>query len=367
MRYYIDSNTCASYTESDETAMTLTETAYYTRKGIKYSVVLVLLFIVVRLSWEVGFGIYRKFFPEPPPPPTVTFGKLPNLPFGDKKDTSGFTFNLQTPTGEFPKFPASVNVYFMPQRAVSLLDLDEATKLARSLGFSGNTTNISETVYRFDHSSEPASVDIDITNRTFSLNYNLAKAPELLEFRPKSAEDAVTAVTSFLSRGNLLADDLVKGEKTFEFIKTEPAFPSVSSLSEANFIRVNLYRANYGEMPVLGPNKKRANVWFLAAGDKYGTIKVIAGEYHYFPVDIGKSSTYPIKTGEAAWEDLKNGRGFIISQAEGAKDITVRRVYLAYYDPGEPHGFLQPIIVFEGDDDFTAYLPAVTDEFYGGN
>lgn len=364
---YIDSNICASYTESDETAMTLTETAYYTRKIIKYSIFFVLFAIIARFSWEIGFTVYRKFYPEPPPPPTVTFGKLPKLPFGDKKDTSGFTFNLQTPTGEFPKFPASVNVYFVPQKVVAFLDLEEATKLTRSLGFSGDITNISETIYRFEASNEPASIDIDIVNRTFSLNYNLAKAPELLGFRPKSTEDAAAAASSFLSRGNLLSDDLAREEKNFEFIKATPTFPSVSSLSEANFIRVNLHRAGYDEMPVLGPDKKRANVWFLVAGDKYGTAKIIAGEYHYFPVDTNQSSTYPVKTGEAAWEDLKNGRGVVISQPENIKDITVRRIYLAYYDPGEPHGFLQPIIVFEGDGDFTAYLPAVTDEFYGGD
>lgn len=348
--------------------MTLTETAYYTRKTIKYSIFFVLFAIVARLSWEVGFTVYRKFYPEPPPPPTVTFGKLPRLPFTDKKDSSGFTFTLQTPTGEFPKFPIITEVFFMPQRTASFLDLDEATKLAKNLGFSGNTTNISETIYRFDNRELPSSIDVDIVNKTFSINYNLSANPELLGFRPRSTEDAVSTVRSFLSSANLLPEDLEMGQKTFEFLKAEPpSFTTVASLSEANFVRVNLFRANRAELSVLTSDKKRSNVWFLVGGDKGGTPRIVAGEYHYFPVDANQSSTYPVKTGEAAWEDLKNGRAFVISESEGTKDITVRRIYLAYYDSGEPQGFLQSIVVFEGDGDFTAYLPAVTDEFYGGD
>lgn len=348
--------------------MTLTETAYYTRKTIKYSIFFALFLIVARLSWEVGFGIYRRFFPEPPPPPTVTFGKLPKLPFGDKKDTSGFTFNLQTPTGEFPKFPTTLNVYFMPQRTASFLDLDEATKLARLLGFSGKVSSLKQTIYRFEKDDEPASIDMNIVNKTFSLNYNLAATTELLSFRPRSTDEALRKVTSFLSQASLFPDDLEQGEKTFAFLKPQGReLIEAASLSEANFVRVNLFRANYDNLAVLTPNKKVANAWFVVGADRSASPKIIGGEYHYFLVDKGNSSTYPVKTGEAAWEELKNGRGFIISASEGTKDITIRKIYLAYYDSGEPQGFLQPIIVFEGDSDFAAYLPAVTDQYYGGD
>jgi len=34
-------------------------------------------------------------------------------------------------------------------------------------------------------------------------------------------------------------------------------------------------------------------------------------------------------------------------------------VYLAYYDSLDPQTYLQPVFVFEGDDDFLAYVPAV--------
>lgn len=348
--------------------MTLTETAYYTRKTIKYSIFFIIFLIIARISWEVGTSVYRKFFPPPPPPPSVRFGKLTKLPFTDKKDSSGFTYALQTPTGEFPAFGGILDVYFMPRRSASFLDLDEATKIAQRLGFTGNIINLSETVYRFESRDRPASIDMNIVNKTFSLNYNLTKNPETLNYRPRQTEDAVRAVTSFLSQGGLLTDDLSSGEKKFDFLRAEGGqLVPAASLSEANFVRVNLFRAKYNDLPVLTPNKKISDVWFLVGADRFASAVLIAGEYHYFAVDQNQSSTYPVKTGQEAWEELKNGRGFIISAPEGAKDITIRKIYLAYYDSGETQGFLQPIIVFEGDNDFIAYLPAVTDEYYGGD
>lgn len=348
--------------------MTLTETAYYTRKTIKYSIFFIIFLIVARISWGVGTSVYRKFFPPPPPPPTVKFGKLTKLPFTDKKDSSGFTYTLQTPTGEFPAFQPILDVYFMPQRSASFLDLDEATKIAQSLGFTANIANLSETVYRFESRDKPASIDMNIVNKTFSLNYNLTKNPELLNYRPRQTEDAARAVTSFLSQGNLLTDDLSSGERKFDFLKVvEGQLVPATSLSEANFVRVNLFRAKYNDLPVLTPNRKISSVWFLVGADRFSSAAIIAGEYHFFSVDQNQSSTYPVKTGQEAWEELKNGRGFIISAPEGTADITIRKIYLAYYDSGEPQGFLQPIVVFEGDRDFVAYLPAVTDEYYGGD
>ena len=39
-------------------------------------------------------------------------------------------------------------------------------------------------------------------------------------------------------------------------------------------------------------------------------------------------------------------------------------MYLAYYDPDVHADFYQSVIVFEGDNNFTAYVPAIADQFY---
>jgi hypothetical protein len=38
---------------------------------------------------------------------------------------------------------------------------------------------------------------------------------------------------------------------------------------------------------------------------------------------------------------------------------------MAYYDPDVLSQYFQPIVVFEGDGGFVAYVPAVTAEYYG--
>ncbi|KKQ73667.1 MAG: hypothetical protein US95_C0050G0001, partial [Candidatus Woesebacteria bacterium GW2011_GWB1_38_5] len=44
-------------------------------------------------------------------------------------------------------------------------------------------------------------------------------------------------------------------------------------------------------------------------------------------------------------------------------NIVIRKVYLAYYDPDQYTEYYQPVIVFEGDDDFTAYVSAIIDDY----
>ncbi len=43
--------------------------------------------------------------------------------------------------------------------------------------------------------------------------------------------------------------------------------------------------------------------------------------------------------------------------------VVVRNVYLAYYDSFEPQTYMQPVFVFEGDDNFQALVPAVSQEW----
>lgn len=315
----------------------------------------------------IGVGVYRTLFPPPPPAPTVAFGKLSALPFPEKTLSKKYSYSLQTKTGELPDLPTAAVVYFMPQAASSFLDLDEAAKIARTLGFTEEAQALSETIYRFEHPSVPSSIDMNIVNKTFSLNYNLSATPELINLRPRSTEAAISAVRSLLSSAGLLSSDLAAGEAKVDFIKASPPnlVPAIS-LSEANFLRINLFRKAYDSLPVLTPDRNRSNVWFLVSGSSSRGQQIIAGEYHYFAVDQDRTATYPLKTVQEAWQEVLDGKAYVSSEpSSGESQVTIRRVYLAYYDSGQIQEFLQPIVVFEGDNGFSAYVPAVTAEWYG--
>ena len=163
-----------------------------------------------------------------------------------------------------------------------------------------------------------------------------------------------------------MPEDLQEGPATFDFLKiSQGTFMPSISLSEADVVRVNLFRRSYNEYPSLPPSPGKANVWFISGGNSQRDKQIIGGQFHYFPVDEETVSTYPSKQAIQAWEDLHNGKAFIANLgSEDVKDIKIRRSYLAYYDSGVPMEFYQPIIVFEGDNDFVAYVPAVASEYY---
>ena len=346
---------------------TLTQTAILTRKIIRYGIFSIIAIIVLRMILLTTIKIYKKIFPPPPPPPTVTFGKLPKLIFPKKDVPANLTFTLETAEGGFPKLPVQAKIYFMPKLAANLLSLDAAKTKAQSLGFKPEGQEISPTTYRFFQQSAPSTLEMNIILGIFSISYDLKIDPSPLDVRPPAPEVAAANIRSFLSSANLLPSDLT-GPTTHEFFKLqEGKFVSVLALSESNLVKINFFRKAYDNLPVLSSDSKSANVWFMVSGVNERGKQIIAAEYHYFPVDESQSSTYPIKTAEAAWNDLGGEQVYIAdsgSNKEG-ENIKIRRIYLAYFDPGEPADFLQPIFVFEGDKGFLAYVPAVALEYYG--
>ena len=345
--------------------MALTETAYHARQTIKFGAIFIVAAIALRFLWVGGFALYRTVFPPAPPPPEVKFNKLPALVFEPRSTTNQLTYNLEVPGG-LPTMPIQANVFFMPTPQASFLNLDESNRLAKALGFNSAGLPLSEVIYRFDHTEIPASLDVNIVNKTVSLSYNLALDSALLSAKPRSNQEAISAARSFLSRGSLLVTDLELGRQELEFLKSSPeALTRVTSLSDANFVRVNFLRKNYDDLPVITSRIDRGTVWLLVTGESSGPKQVIAGEYHYFPVDEEQKSTYPIKTSTEAFEELKAGRGLTISPPSSGNAATIRRIYLGYYDSGKPQQYLQPVFVFDGDREFRAIVPAVTSQYYG--
>ena len=116
-----------------------------------------------------------------------------------------------------------------------------------------------------------------------------------------------------------------------------------------------------GMMSVLPSNPYDANISGLVS--KSSDKKIIELKYTYFPLDLEVWATYPLKDTTLAWNELKQGNGFIANLGDNESgEVIIRKIYQAYYDPHNHQNFLQPIFVFEGDKDFYAYVPAVTSD-----
>ena len=340
----------------------LTRIAIATRKTVRYAIYLTILLIVGRIVLNLGIGIYNILFPKPPPPPTVTYGKLPKLPFPETAEPVSVKYTVQTATGELPKFANQAKVYFMPKHVTSFNATDATREKAAILGYPTQKEKVNDTVYRFVDKDQFGTIEINTVSNLFTVSYNLSADPSPLSTRPANPEVAAGSAKSLLSSAKLLPADLT-GPTTNVFLKAQAqqVVPALS-LSDASFVKVNLFRKDYDEFPSVTLNPDEANVWFMYGGGS----KLIAAQYKYYPVDEEHSSTYPIKTAQAAVDELTGGTGFIAKKGvNNDSQTTIRKIYLAYYDSGKPQDFYQPIFVFEGDRGFIAYLPAVTAEYYG--
>ena len=348
----------------------LTQASIIARKVIRYGIYALILIIVARFALRGGIGLYRRIFPTPPPEPTLAFGLLTALPFPEEPRPENLNLSLELAEGQLPELPIQEAVYFMPEFKPNIQVLDEAKRKAQSMGFNPEGRIIVENVpnvYIFDRGQTPSSMTMNIVTGVFSISYNVNEDPSVLNGVPPSGEQAISQARSFLQAAKILEDDLKTSPATNEFLRLEEGrFVRAISQSEANVAKANIFRANYGSgenIPAVTPDMPEANVWFIFAPRAN---QVIAAEYHYFPVDASSLGTYPLKTAQTAWDELQSGGGFIANLGDNPEaNVVIRHVYLAYYDAGQYSPYYQPVVVFEGDNNFFAYVPAVTNEYYG--
>ncbi|MGA3291805.1 MAG: hypothetical protein ABSC49_01510 [Candidatus Microgenomates bacterium] len=345
----------------------LTRIAITARKVIRYIIYLLIFLIVGRIILDSGIAIYKKLFPAPPPTPTVKYGKLTVIPFPSNGITAKLTYTLETAEGGLPTdIPTQAKVYFMPKTNANLLSLDSAKTISSSLGYGSDAQQVSDTIYKFTNANYPSTLQMNIITGTFSISYNLAADKSPLDFKPPVAEVAASDFRSILSGANILPTDLT-GPMTNEFLKlSNGQLVNALSLSESNLIKINLFRQDYDNLPSVTGNPDQANVWAIISGANNQGQEIIAAEYHYYAVDETQYSTYPIKTPAEAFSELQNNQAFIASLGvnKDGDSLKIRKIYLAYFDPDSITEFYQPIYVFEGDNGFEAYLPAVTSAYY---
>lgn len=346
----------------------LTRIAITARKAIRYTIFAIIFLIVGKFLLDGAIAIYLKVFPPGPPPPTVKFGKLTKIPFPAKGAKPNLTYSLETPEGGLPtNIPTQAKVFFMPKPSSNLLALDLAKEKAKSLGFTSEPVQESNTIYKFSNPTFPSVFETNIITGTFSISYDLSADRSPISVKPPAAEIAASEFRSALSSAGLLPDDLT-GPTTHNFYKlSSGTLAPALSLSDSDVVKVNLFRKNYDNLPSMTSDPNEANVWAIVGGATTREQQIIASEYHYYPVDESQYATYPIITPAEAYNLLQSEQIYIADMGlnKDGDSLKIRRIYLAYFDPETESDFFQPIYVFEGDNGFTAYLPAVSPTYYG--
>ncbi len=244
----------------------LTQTAYLSRKIIKYGSIGLVAFLILR-GLSISFRAYwKKAHPAPPPPPTVAFGKLPALSFPGRGGLPPLSFKLETISGTFPKQGTQAKVYFMPLPATNLLAWDNTKAWAKKLGFTQDPESTDKFSYRFfSNDSPPTFLDVNVLSKNFHLYYDWRNDLGIISLgNPPQDNAAITAAKSFLQIAEALADDLSQGTAKTIYLKYKNGeLNKALFYSESNFSKVNLFRANIDNLKVLSPNPKDANISIL--------------------------------------------------------------------------------------------------------
>lgn len=348
---------------------TLTETAYYTRRTINWMILAVILYIILRITWVIFVAIWLYFFPPQPPPPNFRFGRLPAVKFPEPtaSPSGQLIFRLETIEGTVPAASDSATVYFMPKPAANLLALTKTQEFAKRLGLNPKPIEETKAIYRFeDDTTQIRRLRYDIVSNNFILRYGFEQDTGLFSEKTLPSVDAAVAeAKSMLQTFTLYGTDLVKGTNKVSFLKlVGDTLISTTSLSQADAVRVDFFRQNVGGIKLFTPNPDEGQVVFIFSGSKSNKKKVLQFAYTLWPIDYETIGTYAIKTSSSAWEELQAGRGFIARYpTNAATSVVVRQVTLGYYDSFDPQMYLQPVFVFEGDNGFLAYVPAVLSEW----
>jgi len=368
--------------------MTLHKAVEVTKKfliGVSIGIAAILVFM---LLFRLGIIIKNIISPPKTLPPTHLFEALPAISFPPNVINKTLTYDLNTVTGSLPKFPDRIDVFPISKTEPSLLLLDKAKDKIKKIGFvDKDETVLPETLIteeRYSWSENTGlgrGIDFNIVTSDFVLESGFLTSTDALNAKqPPDKNIAIGKIKEFLNNLEISTDNI-------DFEKTKTEFFSIkngvlaaeTNISKAKVTRIDLQQKNIEysldtgipdlaggykklkmSVPAAYPKPPLTNMTFwLASIDQ----PIIRANFVNKNPDTKTSSTYAIKTADEAFDELKNGKAFIAVYYGTGEKVTINNVYLAYYFDDSTNNFIMPVVVFEGDNGFTAYVSAIRTEW----
>lgn len=259
-------------------------------------------------------------------------------------------------------------VFFMPQPSVNFFALDNTVTWAKLMGFiqepQKNGFNLS-----FVNQNEKTALEVNYLKRNFVFTYDWKNDLSITApGNPPDQSQAAAIAKAYLKKKGVLPEDLDQGSAEVIYLKYSEGNLVETNRFEANFAKINLFRqeiqSGIQKIKILPDNPREANVWLLISPNLAINDGVAEIHYQNFSISWQKPATYPFRNINEAWTQLLAGKGYIANLGNNSGgNVVVRKVYLAYYDSRQSQDYLQPVFVFEGDKDFFAYIPAITENW----
>lgn len=344
--------------------MTLTQTAAIVRRVIAISIAALILGTASFIGYRIWYAYYLAHLPPVEEKPDTRFGLLPPINFPTSKvSTSNFTYSLDTTTGGLPKvgidpsFEKIAKVYFVTQTFASFLSSDRAGALAANFGLINTAEILSDTRYKYTDQQKTLTVDLDSGNFSYR-NEATVSAKSDLDNDNKLVADFEQVLTTL----GAMRDDLKTGRTKVILLRDSGGTLLPTQLrSEAVAIQISLWPSPINKKSIFTADfdKSLINATVLGSADKLENYLSLG--FTYYPIDASIFATYPIKTAEVAFEELKSGKGVVIIEPKSPQ-VSITSVYLGYFLSDDYSPYLQPIFIFEGPN-FVAYVNAISGEF----
>lgn len=332
--------------------MTLSQTADFTKRFIAISGIMLFLATLGFSTYKFWHAYYIAHLPPVEEKPDAKFGLLPLLDFpATSVSSSNFSYSLDTSTGSLPKigidpgFEKIIKVYFITKSFSTLLSSEKSQNLAQKFNINTEKQILSDTKYLFTEIDKSLTVDLDTGNFSY---YN--EATHSGEISPDEDKKLVTDFKQILNNLGVLTDDLKNGRTKITHLK-----------GEAGAVEISLWPENINQKLIVGPNFNSGLISAIVINSSNNPDNYQSLQFINFPIDITTFATYPTKSTDVAFADLKSGRGVVILEPTKPQ-VSISSIYLGYYLPKNYIPYLIPVYIFEGPD-FVAYVPAIPDEF----
>lgn len=316
-----------------------------------------IIFLLILISYV------KSLIPKKVPPPTVDFGKVPAIQFPPNTQSGNFTYTINTLSGQLPAIPDRVSVFKVSHPGIGLLSLQQSKDLIAHNSILGEPVKLSDTQYQWQQLQSPfAKITYDIVTNNFLFTTNYLSDPIVLA-APNLPDQpgAIGSARNFFS--NFSSDfsdiDLNKTHAVSYSISNRTLVPA-TSVSNTQAIRVDFYQNDLNSIPVYYPHFPNSLIYAIIASVNYPNL-IAEGGYYHQSIQTDQSGTYPIITPDQAFKLLTANKAYIANYTGTRTNILITNMFLAYYMSDTPQDYVLPIIVFQGNDNFYAYISALTD------
>ncbi len=347
--------------------MSLTELSFYLRRYLPFAILFFLIFLILFYIVKLFF-LYLELQKVKPAYTNPIFGKIQILTIKNASSSAGLKFRLDTIEGKPVTATDSAKVFYIPEPVSRFGYREKIYLIAKTLGFNTDVTKYTLNGDQAELSDNLQKLTVDIRNFNFSYQYSIDKDPTVFtNAGAPTTRETQQKAAGFLQKLGRYPNELSQGDLNTIFFHYDPktqTFKPLDRNTDANVTEVDLYRPGIDTFSMVSSSFFNSNNYTLMVfGPGDTEPRIIKAQIQFFEKSDEQIGYYPVKTGEAAYNDLKNGRALVISNPENKTDITIKSMNLAYYDPDTYQSYLQPVYVFIGEGNFVAYVPAITDEY----